>query len=75
MDKEICGVTGATGTVAYVLTRSDEQFRIEVKEGFTTALTNPLRTVGGTVGSHNRAYLHEKLDEWVDNTTRVRREG
>lgn len=67
MDKEICGLNGFAGEISYVVTRSDNQFQVEAKEGFVPALTNPLQTMDGTVGSHNRAHIHEKLDEWIDN--------
>jgi PleD family two-component response regulator len=72
MDKEICGINGIAGELSYIATRSDSQFRVEAKEGFVSALTNPLKTVDGTVGSHNRAHLHELLDEWIDNAIRER---
>ena len=74
MDKEICGINGFAGEISYVTTRSDSQFRVEAKEDFVPALTNPLKTIEGTVGSSNRSYLHELLDEWIDNYISARRE-
>ena len=71
MDKEIVGLNGVWGAErvkeAYRVRRSDEEFIVTVGEDFVYALTNPLKTVDGTVGSHNRAHIHEKLDEWIDN--------
>jgi len=44
--------------------------RIEFSsDGFGRLLTNPLKTDNGqTIGERNRAYLHAKLDAWLDKT-------
>ena len=46
---------------------SKEQIEFSCDTGFGNILTNPLKTDNGqTVGERNRAWLHAKLDEWLD---------
>jgi hypothetical protein len=46
---------------------SAERIEFSSDTGFGKLLTNPLKTDNGqTVGERNRAWLHAKLDEWLD---------
>jgi hypothetical protein len=48
---------------------SEEKIEFFSSTGFGRLLTNPLKTDNGqTVGERNRAYLHAKLDAWLDGT-------
>lgn len=65
MDESIVNIN--RDGVGYVVLRVPNTFTVEAKEAFHAALTNPLKTVDGTVGSHNRQELHDLLDEWINN--------
>lgn len=55
----------ATGSIAIKMTA--EKIEFSSKNGFGRLLTNPLLTKNGqTVGERNRAELHVRLDEWLD---------
>jgi hypothetical protein len=46
---------------------TEEKIEFSSDTGFGRLLTNPLKTDNGqTIGERNRAYLHEKLDAWLD---------
>lgn len=69
MDEELVRTDGfgiKYGGVAYVVKRSLDDFTIKADTHFVKELTNPIKTMDGTVGSNNRKYLHDKLDEWID---------
>ena len=54
-------------TAAIGVKTSKEQIEFSCDTGFGNILTNPLKTDNGqTVGERNRAWLHAKLDEWLD---------
>ena len=54
-------------TAAIGVKTSKEQIEFVCDTGFGNILTNPLKTDNGqTVGERNRAWLHAKLDEWLD---------
>lgn len=65
MDKSIVNIN--RDGAGYVVTRVLNTFTVEAEEAFHAALTDPLKTFDGTVGSHNRQELHDLLDEWIDN--------
>ena len=55
--------TGAIG-----IKTSAESIEFSSDTGFGNLLTNPLVTDNGqTVGERNRAWLHARLDAWLDN--------
>lgn len=48
---------------------TEERIEFSSDTGFGRLLTNPLKTDNGqTIGERNRAYLHAKLDAWLDKT-------
>ena len=53
------------GTITTKMTAEKIEFYSD--NGFGNLLTNPLMTDNGqTIGERNRAWLHAKLDEWLD---------
>jgi hypothetical protein len=53
-----------------------ERIEFSSSNGFGHLLTNPRMTDNGqTVGERNRAYLHEKLDAWLDGTFEEKNNG
>lgn len=68
MDKEITGMN--CHGVSYISKRSDTEFHLETRDNFVSEMTNPLKTIDGTIGEFNRRYLHKLLDEWIDNATK-----
>jgi len=56
----------AVGAIGVKITEERIEFS---SDGFGRLLTNPLKTDNGqTIGERNRAYLHAKLDAWLDKT-------
>jgi len=48
---------------------SEERIEFFSETGFGRLLTNPLMTNNGqTIGERNRAFLHAKLDAWLNGT-------
>jgi len=48
---------------------SEERIEFSSSKGFGSLLTNPRMTDNGqTVGERNRAWLHAKLDAWLEGT-------
>jgi len=46
-----------------------ERIEFSSSKGFGSLLTNPRMTTNGqTAGERNRAWLHAKLDAWLDGT-------
>jgi len=61
--------------VAWQLTRVADEFRIDAKERFVHALTDPTELIGGsTIAQARREELHTLLDEWIDFLTERRDE-
>jgi hypothetical protein len=62
-------IDGGSSPLAYIHVKTLDE-RIEFScESFGTLLTKPLITDNGqTVGERNRAWLHAKLDAWLDKT-------
>jgi len=57
----------ATGNVG--VKTALERIEFSSSKGFGRLLTNPLMTDNGqTVGERNRAWLHAKLDAWLEGT-------
>ena len=63
-------VDGYTRPLAVIQTKiTEEKIEFSSDTGFGRLLTNPLMTDNGqTIGERNRAYLHAKLDAWLDKT-------
>jgi hypothetical protein len=61
-------VTGFKSRAIGVIGIKITEERIEFSsDGFGRLLTDPLKTDNGqTIGERNRAYLHAKLDAWLD---------
>jgi hypothetical protein len=56
-----------TGNIGVKITK--EKIKFSSSSGFGRLLTSPLITDNGqTVGERNRAWLHAKLDAWLDGT-------
>jgi hypothetical protein len=53
--------------VAMSVKRDDGVIVFTAGENLKRALTNPLKTINGTVGAAHRAWLHAHLDAWLDN--------
>jgi hypothetical protein len=61
---------GYSSTLAYINVKTvDERIEFSCDTGFGTLLTKPLMTDNNqTVGERNRAWLHAKLDAWLDKS-------
>ena len=73
MDEHIQGIS-YKGAI-YSSTRTDKEFNVAVRDCFAEGLTNPLKTVDGTIGTMHRAHLHELLDEWIDNALKEKNDS
>jgi hypothetical protein len=63
----------AVGAIGIKITEEKIEFS---SDGFGRLLTNPLMTDNGqTIGERNRAYLHAKLDAWLDKTFEEKNSG
>ena len=64
--EEEVGIT--TGGVAVTVSTSGTTFKVEPAKIFKKWIDNPLLTDNGqTVGQRQRAWLHEKLDSFIDS--------
>jgi hypothetical protein len=53
-----------------------EKVEFSSSNGFGRLLTNPRMTDNGqTIGERNRAWLHAKLDAWLDGTFEEKNNG
>ena len=77
MDEEVMlsGFVRPVGAIGIKTTERKIEFSCGIF-GLGCWLTDPLMTdTGQTVGERNRAYLHEKLDAWLDKTFEEQNNG
>jgi hypothetical protein len=68
VDKEVSAIT--KNGVALSIVRLNGRFELTFDDlsNFYDFMYNPLKTEGGiTVGEMNYNFIHDMLDEWIDN--------
>jgi hypothetical protein len=65
VDKYLSAIS-FTGEI-WKVTRTEDEFRIEVKESFVEGMTDQTKIVGGiTIAEAQRTELHEALEQWLN---------